>query len=101
MLGISQDGARKPMSKLEAGHRVPISNVDGRWHVLPYRLREAYRQDDLRCVVQLVGRLYNGTRQTVSPPSSGILTKHRRILEEAHDHFALQLELPVCCIAAR
>ena len=43
MLGISQDGARKLMSKLEAGHRVPVSNVDGRWQLLPYRLREAYR----------------------------------------------------------
>lgn len=43
MLGLTQDGARKLMSKLEAGHRVPIANVDGRWQVLPYRLRQAYR----------------------------------------------------------
>jgi predicted ArsR family transcriptional regulator len=43
MLGISQDGARKMMSKLEAGHDVPIVSVDGRWQLVPYRLREAYR----------------------------------------------------------
>jgi hypothetical protein len=43
MLGISQDGARKLMSKLEAGHDVPIVSVDGRWQLVPYRLREAYR----------------------------------------------------------
>jgi hypothetical protein len=43
MLGISQDGAGKMMGKLEVGHRVPIANVDGRWQLLPHRLREAYR----------------------------------------------------------
>jgi CRP-like cAMP-binding protein len=30
MIGITYDGARRLMNKLEAGHRVPISNVDGR-----------------------------------------------------------------------
>jgi DTW domain-containing protein YfiP len=43
MLGISQDGARKLMSKLEAGHDVPIVSVEGGWQLAPYRLREAYR----------------------------------------------------------
>jgi DTW domain-containing protein YfiP len=43
MLGISQDGGRKMMSKLEAGHDVPIVSVDGRWQLVPYRLRKAYR----------------------------------------------------------
>jgi hypothetical protein len=50
MLGISQDGARKMMGKLEAGHRVPISNVDGRWQVLPHRLRGAYGLESRLCL---------------------------------------------------